>query len=601
MPRAWAEAQLRRMMQAVCHQPSYQSGVGMEESLGIYVGWTALPGSFSDCLPLHNERGDVILFFSGEEYPDPECGKRLMARGHECGVSGASGLPHRYEEDPEFLRGLNGRFHGLLVDRTRGTVRLFNDRYGLHRLVYHQSREAFYFAAEAKAILAVCPAARTVDPRSLGEFVACGCVMENRTLFAGVQALPPASDWTLQGAEAQPGSYFQPKEWEAQPEAEAKVWYQELREAFSRNLPRYFQGPQKIGMSLTGGLDTRMIMAWQKCPAGSLPCYSFAGMYRDCQDVILARKIARLCGQPYERIPVGTEFLSRFASYAERTVFLTDGCAEVNRAADLYVNERACQIAPVRMTGNYGSEVLRWAPAFKPAEPDANLYHPDLLPWIRMAGETYAAYRCGHPVSFAVFRQAPWYHYGLLALEQTQISVRTPFLDNDFVCAAFRAPNPALAARDAANMDLCLQIIADGSTALRSLRTDRGAGGSRGHLLSMAARCLLGFTFKAEYAYDYGMPQWVSRVDHALAPLHLERLFLGRHKFTHYRVWYRDALSRYVREMLLDARSLARPYLQRAAVEAVVRGHLERGRNYTTAIHQLLTLELVHRLFVDAQ
>jgi asparagine synthase (glutamine-hydrolysing) len=90
-------------------------------------------------------------------------------------------------------------------------------------------------------------------------------------------------------------------------------------------------------------------------------------------------------------------------------------------------------------------------------------------------------------------------------------------------------------------------------------------------------------------------------VDHALAPLHLERLFLGRHKFTHYRVWYRDALSRYVREMLLDARSLARPYLQRAAVEAVVRGHLERGRNYTTAIHQLLTLELVHRLFVDAQ
>ena len=54
--------------------------------------------------------------------------------------------------------------------------------------------------------------------------------------------------------------------------------------------------------------------------------------------------------------------------------------------------------------------------------------------------------------------------------------------------------------------------------------------------------CGLEFTFKAEYAYDYGMPQWVARIDHVLSPLHLERLFLGRHKYAHYRVWYRDVL-----------------------------------------------------------
>jgi len=34
---------------------------------------------------------------------------------------------------------------------------LFNDRYGMQRLYYNESREAFYFAAEAKAVLAVCP------------------------------------------------------------------------------------------------------------------------------------------------------------------------------------------------------------------------------------------------------------------------------------------------------------------------------------------------------------------------------------------------------------------------------------------------------------
>jgi asparagine synthase (glutamine-hydrolysing) len=81
----------------------------------------------------------------------------------------------------------------------------------------------------------------------------------------------------------------------------------------------------------------------------------------------------------------------------------------------------------------------------------------------------------------------------------------------------------------------------------------------------------------------------------------LERLFLGRHKFNHYRVWYRDSLSSYVRETLLDSRSLSRPYLRRGGVEAAVQGHLRGGQNHTTEIHQLLTLELIHRLFADGR
>jgi asparagine synthase (glutamine-hydrolysing) len=115
------------------------------------------------------------------------------------------------------------------------------------------------------------------------------------------------------------------------------------------------------------------------------------------------------------------------------------------------------------------------------------------------------------------------------------------------------------------------------------------------------SRGLLEFTFKAEYAYDYGMPQWVARVDHLFSTFHLERLFLGRHKYYHFRVWYRDALSDYVREMLLDPRTLSRPYIERRALETMVRGHLEGNRNYTTEIHKVLTLELLHRLFLDSR
>lgn len=604
MPRDWAELQLQRMAEPLRHESFYYEGTSVDESLGVYVGWTVRKNSFSDKMPLSNERDDVSLVFAGEEFPEPGTVRRLREKGHCVSLDGPSYLVHLYEEDPAFPAGLNGRFHGILTDRTRRTATLFNDRYGLQRIYYHESKDALYFGAEAKAILAVRPELRNMDPRGMGEFIACGCVMENRTLFEGIHALPPGSAWVFRnGLLEQKGSYFQPQEWEGQPSLDPEAYFQELKYVFSHNLPRYFDSPERIGMSLTGGLDTRMIMAWQRRPAGSLPCYSFGGPYRACQDVIVARQVAHACGQNHEVIPVGQAFLSRFPHYAERTIYLSDGCADVTRAADLYVNEFAREIAPLRMTGNYGSEVLRRTkplrpnaptPAFKPIEPMPELFRQEFLPHIDAAKQTYANSLQTHAASFAVFRQAPWHHYGLLALEQTQLSVRTPFLDNNLVRTVFRAPQSALESNDA-----CLRLISEGNADIRHIRSDRGLAGDRGGMLAAITRAYLEFTFKAEYAYDYGMPQDVARIDHLFSALHFERLFLGRHKFVHYRVWYRDALSGYVRETLLDQRALSRPYLNRSRVEMIVAGHLRGNWNYTTEIHKLLTLELIHRLFVD--
>jgi asparagine synthase (glutamine-hydrolysing) len=595
MPRDRADLELRQMLAVVGHEGFYVRGMWADSALGVYVAWVARKGSFSDGMPLKNERGDVVLVFSGEEFPGPGTAQRLKERGHDIDLDDPSYLVHLYEEDSSFPAELNGRFHGLLVDRNRGTVVLFNDRYGMNRLYYHESKYASYFAAEAKAILAVRPELRNIDPQGLGEFVSCGAVLENRTLFDGIHVLPPASAWVFRKGELErKASYFHPREWEQQEKLEPESFYRELRDVFARNLPRYFDGEEEIGMSLTGGLDTRMILAWQKCEPGSLPCYTFGSMLRENQDVRVARRVANLCEQAFQVIPAGREFLSQFSHYAERAVYLTDGCVDVGRAPDLYLNEKAREIAPVRMTGNYGGEVLRKVRAFKPEEPVSGLFHPDFMVHIRRTNETYAGLVQGHPVSFAAFKQTPWHHYGIFALEQTQLSHRSPFLDNDFVRTVFRAPDSALTGDD-----VCLRLIADGNEALSRIPTDRGVGGSQGPISGAASRGVLELLFKAEYAYDMGMPQWVAGIDHVLSPLHLERLFLGRHKVFHFRIWYRDYLAEYVREMLLDPRSLSRPHIDRKGVEAIVEGHLKGDRNYTNDLHKVLTLELVHRLFLD--
>jgi asparagine synthase (glutamine-hydrolysing) len=474
-------------------------------------------------------------------------------------------------------------------------VSLFNDRFGMHPLYFSEGKDGFYFACEAKAILAVRPELRQLDQIALGEFVACGSPLENRSLFLGISKLPPASLWIFEDAAiVKRGNYFQPEEWEEQEPLDFESYFQELHRVFAQNLPRYFAGKSKIGMSLTGGLDTRMVLACRETPPNSLPCYTFGSMFRENHDVRVARRVAEACRQSFQVIPAGTEFLSQFQKYAERTVFLTDGCVDTSRSPDLYLNEKVRSIAPVRMTGNYGGEVLRGVRAFKPEAMSAGLFQPDFQRQVDEGRENFVRVAKRHPVSFSVFQQGPWHHSGILGLEQTQVSMRSPFLDNEFVRTVFRSPRSAYS-----SSAISIRLIAEGNKSLAHIPTDRGFAGHRNALSRVLSRVLLETQFKAEYAYDMGMPQWLARADSLFSSFHFERLFLGRHKVFHFRIWYRTYLADYLQETLLDPRSLSRPYLERRRVEALVRAHVAGSGNFTNEIHKLLTLELLHRRFLE--
>ena len=593
-PRELVLAELQRMVRSMLHESFYVSGTWCDEQLGIYVGWVARAGSFAASMPVMNEDQSVALFFAGEEYPAPELSASLAARGHSIDANPAAYLVHRYEEEADFPHGLNGRFHGMVVDRRKGRAELFVDRFGMQRLYAHQSKESFYFAAEAKALLAADPSLRQVDSAALAEFISCGCTLNNRSLFARIRVLAPASLLRFaQGRLAEESRYFEASEWESQEPLPLEEYYRQMRDTFARNLPRYFAG-ERAGMSLTAGLDSRIIMAWSQQQSGDFPCYSFGGPYRDCFDVTVARKVAKACGHPHETIHVGQDFLRQFAHYAERTVYLTDGLVEPKHAPDLYANEIARQIAPARLTGNYGGEVMRHVRAFKPVRMGSGLWQQELEAGFDHVEANYRSLLTGHALSFAVFRQAPWHHVTLLSLEQSQLALRSPYLDNEFLAVLYRAPTEALSS-DA----LSMRMIVDGNPRLGRIMTDRGLFSGLPAMLEAQITRWRTFTAKAEYAYDYGMPQAVARMDHRLRWLHLEKIFLGQHKFYHFRPWYRDALQAVVRDVLLDPRSLARPYLHGGKVEAMVAGHLRGDENHTIAIHKLLTLEYFHRLFID--
>ena len=595
-PRERAADELERMLAAMRYEPFYVSGTWMDAELGVYAGWVELEDAGRGPTPQINESGDKVLIFSGCEFPEPGTANRLRERGHRIAEGLQAHLIHSAEEDSQFPASVNGQFHGLLVDRARRTTMLFNDRYAARRLYVHETKDGFYFAAEAKALLAVKPDLRRVCARGMGELVSCGCVLEDRTLFKGMGILPWGAAWTFRnGALESKGQYFSHQEWEEQSELSGEAYFQAIREAIVGNLPRYFRDGGRIGMSLTGGLDTRIIMAWHQAAHGTLPCYTFGSAYRECRDVKIARRIARECGQPYNVIPVAQEFLGNFTHFAERTVFITDGTASVPRSACLYANRIAREIAPVRMTGNYGDEVVRHWVVFHPGMPADGIFSGDFLGEVSAARETYAQNLEVLKPTQAAMRQISWFFHGMQALEGSQIEMRTPFLDNDLIRTAYRNLGTVYP-----TTDVRVRMIREGSARLGRIRTDLGYGGRGGKAATAFWYLFHRGTMRAEYAFEHGDPQWLTWFDRLFLGRQLEKQFVGLHKFTHFSKWYRDELAGTVKEILLDRRTLARPYLNPRVVEKVVEEHLKGVANHTPAIHSLLTLEYFHRLFVDA-
>ncbi len=584
------EQRVRAMVRAMQHEAFYASGTYADEALGLWVGWTCHPGSYCDCLPVTNETGDRVLFFYGEHHGDPDELARLRARGHAYQDDNASALVHLYEERGEdFLRQLNGWYHGVLVDKARREILVFNDRCGMQRLFFGRDGDAVLFASEAKALLRARAQFRALDPRGVGEFLACGTVLENRTLFPGVEALPAASLWSF--ADAKPRdrrTYFAPADWEGQPPLGEPDIEARLEDLWPRLMDRYTRARLPAAVSLTGGYDTRLIMAYLDPKRTAGVCYTFGGIYRDCFDVKIARKVAATCGLRHEVLPLDAEFFASFPALAEKTVYLADGNLGACNAYELYLNRRARGIAPLKITGSFGSEVMRGSRAFKAVPPRPGFLQPEFQAHAVRAAETFAHNGQGHSLSFSVFRHAPWYYFPRLAVEQSQVVVRTPFLDHDLVGLMYRARLDGADRRP-----LTVRLIRHGNPALAGMPTDTG-NTSWWHYRIMQ------FLFQADYCYKSGMPQWLEQIHYLLGPFQPERWFIGRHRFQHFRIWFRRQLADYVQAMVLDPRTTGRPYFNRAFLGAMVRRHLRGDRNYTDEIEKVLTIELTHRALVDA-
>ncbi len=588
------ETLVMAMVDSMKHESFHVSGTYCAKDLGVYCGWVALDNSFVASQVFLNEQKDVALIFSGECFVDNELRPRLEQKGHRLDKHRGDWLVHLYEEEgDQFFEKLNGLFSGLLIDKKRNRAFLFNDRYGLERIYWHDTKDATYFASEAKALLSVLPELRQFDEEGVAQYLTLGCTVEERTLFRGVQLLPGGAVWSFENGRCQKRTYFSPQTWEAQPVLTAERFESEFQETFKRILPRYFTSQSRIGISLTGGLDTRMIMACRPDSARDLVCYTFSGEKGLTLDDRLAARVAESCGLKHRLLRIGSDFLSDFATHADRTVYITDGCVGILGAHEIYLNAQARQLAPVRLTGNFGSEVLRGVSTFKPIGLSHDLLSPEFHRSVEASVEKLSDFK-EHAVTFAAFREIPWKLFGSVAAGRSQLTFRTPYLDNELVALAYRAPE-----RLRKSSLLASRLVKATSAALSKIPTDRGFVSDNSGLGFLFRRFFAEATFKIDYYNSEGLPCLFSSLDPVLRRVSSNLGILGLHKYLPYRHWFRKELAPTVMERLSTERVREAPWWRKKAPEMCARAHISGRANHARELNAVLTLEAIDRLLLS--
>jgi asparagine synthase (glutamine-hydrolysing) len=575
------------------HERFYTSGNYFVPELGVYAGWTAHGKSFAADQVFLNEQRDVALVFSGECFVDQETRSALKQKGHDLDGTNDC-LVHLYEEEGEqFIEKLNGLFSGLLIDQRQKRAFLFNDRYGSERIYWYETEDEFYFASEAKALLCLLPELRAFDEEGVCQFLSHGCTFEGRTLFREIRLLPAASLWSFERGRCNRRKYFSPTSWESQAPLSGEAFQSAFQEIFRRVSPRYFEAETKIGISLTVGLDTRMIMACCPHAVRDLVCYTFSGETGETLDDRLASRVASVCGLRHRLLRISSDFFSDFASHVDRTVYVTDGCFGATGAHEIYFNEKARELAPVRLTGNYGSEVLRGTSTFERLRLSPDLLNSEFKECPFSAAADPRANGSMHPITFAAFCEIPWNLFGSLAAGRSQITFRTPYLDNELVALAYQAP-----ARLRQSSLPAWQLIEANSPSLGKIPTDRRPPPDCSGLTAILRRFLSEATFKLDYLNNEGWPNWLSPLDPVFTRMTSRLKIVGLHKYLHYRNWFRRQLADYLKNAIGDARSQHLLFWNRDFLGRMVNEHINGHKNYTLEINAVITLEAVERLLI---
>jgi len=260
------EGLLRSMCDVLKHRGPDEEGYYTDYDTGGGIGLGHRRLSIIDLedgrQPIYNEDKSVWIVYNGESYNFQELRPELESKGHRFYThTDTEVIVHLYEEyGVDCLNHLRGMFAFAIWDVKRKRLFLARDRAGQKPLVYTRCRDKFIFASEIKSILKNKDVERQVDPYSLDLYLNYQYAPAPRTIFKGINKLPPAHYLIYEKGKVTVERYwdlsFEPKLKISKKEAQGEI-IRLLEESTKLRLV----SDVPLGVFLSGGVDSSAIVA----------------------------------------------------------------------------------------------------------------------------------------------------------------------------------------------------------------------------------------------------------------------------------------------------------------------------------------------------
>jgi asparagine synthase (glutamine-hydrolysing) len=313
--------------------------------------------------PFVSDDGALVITFNGEIYNYVELREELLAHGHAFRTtSDTEVLLTGYRHWGRHVVGrLDGMFAFAIYDRRARELFCARDPYGQKPFFYHVDGERFAFASECRAFAELPGFRPEVDRASIADFLAFEAFPLDRAIYRGVRKLPPGHCLRYVNGNVEIVPYFTSVPCgtdAAAGRATGAHIEDEVRAALREAVQRTFRADVPVGLLLSGGLDSSLVLALLRevHPAVPLATFTIRNVDPSYDESAAAATLARAFGARHTEVTAEPAVLARIAS--ELPARLDEPQADPGILPKYLVCSEIAKTTKVALTGDGGDELF---------------------------------------------------------------------------------------------------------------------------------------------------------------------------------------------------------------------------------------------------
>ena len=350
---------IRRMASAIAHRGPDDEGYFFDDGVGFGFRRLSIIDLAGGHQPMSDAEESIWVMLNGEIYNFKELRSELEERGYSFRTrSDTEVIIHGYKEwGTDVFNHLNGMFGVAIWDAKRKRLVVARDAMGIKLIYYRSTDGQLTFGSEIRPVLAANDFKPDVDPTALKLFLQFRYTPSPLTIFKGIRKLAPGTMLIAENGECQERRWYNytPTPFPT-PKSEEEAT-EELLALYRGAVKRHLLSDVPVGILLSGGLDSGLLLALMNENGGPWPAYTIGyGKSFEDDELADAAETARILGAKHITVKLDKAEFER--SLPRIVESLEEPVAASSIVPMYFVSQRARQDVKVALIGQGPDELF---------------------------------------------------------------------------------------------------------------------------------------------------------------------------------------------------------------------------------------------------